>query len=224
MRPFPKSLFFLLLLFSSYLCDREYYRILGIKQSATQQEVKKAYRRLSQKYHPDLNPEKDATDKFAKINVAYEVLSDVDKRRKYDQYGEEGLRQNLDAADPFEDIFSQFFGGGQKHRKENKGPEMLIKIRVTLEDIYNGKDITMFMNRQIICPHCRGSGADNPDDVKTCPECNGTGYTLKRQQIAPGFFQQFQSTCDKCFGRGKVYRTKCHVCNGNKVNTFINMV
>ena len=71
---------------------------------------------------------------------------------------------------------------------------MLIKIRVTLEDIYNGKEISLFLTKQVICPHCRGSGADDPDDVKTCPECNGTGYTIKKQQIAPGFYQQFQGT------------------------------
>lgn len=102
-----KSLILLLLFCHSILCEREYYRTLGVKQSATQQEIKKAYRRLSQKYHPDINQEKDATEKFSKINNAYEVLADAEKRRKYDQYGEEGLRENIDAADPFEDIISQ---------------------------------------------------------------------------------------------------------------------
>lgn len=88
--------------------------------------------------------------------------------------------------------FRFFGGGGRKSRRENKGPELMIKIRISLEDIYNGKEITIFLTKQTICPHCRGSGADNPDDVKTCPECNGTGYTIKKQQIAPGFYQQFQ--------------------------------
>lgn len=137
------------------------------------------------------------------------------------------MRDNLQAADPFEDIFSQFFGGGGGggggRRKENKGPDLRLRLRAKLEDIYNGKEIKvsnliqLFFTKLVICPHCRGSGADNPDDVKTCPDCNGTGHVVKRQQIAPGFFQQFQSACDKCNGKGKIFKKKCHVCRGAKI-------
>lgn len=100
---------------------------------------------------------------------------------------------------------------------ERKGPTLFIKIQVTLEDIYNGNEVEVFITKRQVCPHCRGSGADDPDHVKTCPKCKGTGYTMQKQQIGPGFYQQFQSTCDQCYGKGKIYTSKCHVCNGRKV-------
>lgn len=191
---------------------REYYDLLDVTPKASENEIKKAYRKLSQKYHPDKNPGDDkAQDMFVKIATAYEVLSDTEKRRKYDQYGPDFEKQEQQQNyNPWGD----WFGGGQQ--REKKGPELPIKIPVTLEDIYNGKEIDIFHTKQVVCPHCRGSGADDPDDVETCPVCRGQGYTLKKQQIAPGFYQQFQATCDRCDGKGKVFSSVCHVCGGTK--------
>jgi DnaJ-related protein SCJ1 len=193
---------------------REYYDILGVSASASQAEIKKAYRKMSVQLHPDQNQDDpDANDKFAKLANAYEVLSDPEKRRKYDQHGEEGLKQP--GMDGFQDVWGQFFG--QQQRQENRGPELTIRLPVTLEHIYNGKEISFFLTKNMICPHCRATGADDPDDVATCPHCNGQGFTIQRQQIAFGFYQQFQQHCDKCSGKGKIFTSTCHVCKGAKI-------
>lgn len=194
---------------------KEYYDILGVAPSASQNDIKKAYRKLSTQYHPDRNPSEEAHEKFTKIASAYEVLSDPEKRRKYDQYGPDFEKQEQQAANPFGDFFGDFFGHGQQ--QEKRGPELSIKVPVTLEDIYNGKEIGVFHTKQTLCPHCRGTGADDPDHIKTCDACGGQGYVIRRQQIAPGYYQQFQTHCDRCGGKGKIQTSTCHVCNGGKV-------
>eukprot|EP00331_Platyophrya_macrostoma_P009905 CAMPEP_0176423324 /NCGR_PEP_ID=MMETSP0127-20121128/10217_1 /TAXON_ID=938130 /ORGANISM="Platyophrya macrostoma, Strain WH" /LENGTH=352 /DNA_ID=CAMNT_0017804255 /DNA_START=71 /DNA_END=1129 /DNA_ORIENTATION=+ len=198
---------------------REYYDILGITPRANPDEIKSAWRKVSREKHPDKNKgDPNAEELYAKINRAYHVLSDKEKRRIYDQKGEEGVQKheaNQEAGGGGMNPFDMFFGGGR--RQENKGPDLRIKMPVTLEDIYNGKEVTMFMTKQMICPHCRGTGADDPDDMKTCPVCNGQGHVTKKQQIMMGFFQQVQVTCDNCEGKGTTYNTKCHVCGAAKV-------
>ncbi|KRX02056.1 HSP40/DnaJ peptide-binding [Pseudocohnilembus persalinus] len=191
--------------------QREYYDILEIKQNASEKEIKKAYRKLSAIYHPDYYKGEDANEKMSRINVAYEVLSDPDKRRKYDQYGEEGLKeQPKQQHNPFSSFFRQDQG-------EKKGPQLLIKVQVSLEDIYIGREIPVYLTKRIICPHCRGSGADDPDDLKQCPYCRGKGFTVKQQQVMFGFTQQVQVECDHCRGKGKISKTKCRVCRGQKI-------
>ncbi|KAM3134111.1 hypothetical protein pb186bvf_013837 [Paramecium bursaria] len=187
--------------------NRDYYDILGVSQKASLQEIKKAYRGLSQKYHPDRNPGDDqANEKFSKINVAYEVLSDPEQRKKYDKHGEEGLKdQGVQHHDPF-DIFGSFFGG-QRQQGEQKGPEFKVKIRVSLEDIYNGKEVPIYLTKQILCPNCRGSGADDPDDL-------AWDVYIKTLKIV---YQTYQVTCERCYGKGKIIKKKCHVCSGDKI-------
>ncbi|KAF9434059.1 DnaJ- protein scj1 [Entomortierella beljakovae] len=202
----------------------DYYKILGLSRSATDKEIKKQYKTLSRKYHPDKNPgNKEAEDKFVEVSAAYEVLSDKEKRGIYDRYGEEGLKQhqgqNQGHHDPF-DIFSQFFGGGSRHQhgsQERKGPEIRLEVEVTLEELYSGTSIDFEVSKQIVCPHCSGSGAKSPDDIVTCTGCNGQGAKIVKHMLAPGMFQQFRQTCDQCAGKGKVVREHCHTCHGTKV-------
>jgi len=196
---------------------RQYYDLLGVEPSASQNDIKKAYRKLSMQYHPDVNPSAEAHEKFTKINNAYEVLSDPETRRKYDQLGPDfEKQQQQQGGHPFGDFFGDFFGGGG-HHQERKGPELVIKIPATLEHIYVGKEIGVYHTKQAVCHHCRGSGADDPNDVKQCPACGGQGFVIKRHQIGPGFFQQVQTHCDRCQGKGKIFTSTCHVCKGAKV-------
>ncbi|KAF9933933.1 DnaJ- protein scj1 [Linnemannia zychae] len=203
----------------------DYYKILGVSRSATEKEIKKQYKVLSKKFHPDKNPgNKEAADKFVEVAAAYEVLSDKEKRSIYDRYGEEGLKQQQQQGhggfhDPF-DIFSQFFGGGSHHRhaeQERRGPEIRMELDVTLEELYLGKAIDIEVSKQIVCPHCSGSGARSSDDVVTCSGCQGQGVKVVKHMLAPGMFQQFRQTCDQCGGKGKTIRAHCPVCHGSKI-------
>jgi DnaJ-related protein SCJ1 len=157
------------------------------------------------------------------VGNAYEVLSDEEKRKIYDERGEEGLKQHAagggGGGNPF-DIFQQFgFGGfgGQKNDGEQKAADVVLTLAVTLEDLYNGKVSEILIDKQIRCPHCRGSGAKDSSDVKTCNECGGKGFKIVTHQMAPGFVQQMQQQCPKCGGKGKVVKTKCPHCQGNKM-------
>lgn len=206
---------------------KNYYQILGVSRDASSKEIGKAYRELSLKWHPDKNKgDPSAQEKFVEISQAYEVLSDEEKRRIYDQYGEEGLNQQGGGANfrnPF-DIFANFgFGGGggghaHHQREQRRGASVEIPLEVTLADLYNGKTISVAHKKQILCPHCRGSGAKNPDDVQTCPVCGGSGTRVFTQQLGPGFITQTQKTCDKCGGKGKVVKSTCPFCQGSKVS------
>ncbi|KAG0290064.1 DnaJ- protein scj1 [Linnemannia gamsii] len=204
----------------------DYYKVLGLGRSATEKEIKKQYKLLSKKYHPDKNPgNKEVSDKFVEVAAAYEVLSDKEKKGIYDRYGEEGLKQQQQQGhggfhDPF-DIFSQFFGGGgSRHahaEQERRGPEIRMELEVTLEELYSGKLIEIEVSKQIVCPHCSGSGARSSGDVVTCSECQGQGVKIVKHMLAPGMFQQFRQTCDQCGGKGKTIRAHCPVCHGTKV-------
>ncbi|KAI9346086.1 hypothetical protein DFJ73DRAFT_838273 [Zopfochytrium polystomum] len=218
---FVVALLLLALAVAAVAAGKDYYAVLGVNRAALKSEIKRAYKELSKKYHPDKNPgNKEAEAKFIELAEAYEVLSDDEKRRVYDQYGEEGLKgNNQQFHNPF-DIFSQFgFGGGDGwgQQQERKGPEIKMDILVTLEELFNGHEIEIDMNKQVICPICRGSGAKKADDVKKCTSCNGSGIKIVKQMLGPGIYQQMQTTCDVCGGKGKIVKSKCASCHGHKV-------
>lgn len=156
--------------------NRDFYKILGVKRSANDKEIKRAFKKLSLKYHPDKNPGDDeAKKKFQDVSAAHEVLTDSEKRRKYDRCGEKCVNEP-DAPqhhDPF-GFFDSFFGGGGGHQPEERtGPSMTLRLKLSLNDLYKGKEMNVKYTRKTICPHCRGSGADDPDHVKDCPRCGG---------------------------------------------------
>jgi DnaJ-related protein SCJ1 len=213
---------FVVLCITETLASKDFYKILGVPRDASQQQIKKAYRQLSLTYHPDKHKgDEEKKNKFEEISNAYEVLSDEEKRRTYDQYGEEGLKQGGGAKfrDPF-DIFSAFTGGhGHFHgqQEEQRGPSLELDLPVTLEDLYNGKTFQLLHKKQILCPKCRGTGAKNPDDVQKCTVCGGSGVQVKTQRLGPGFVTQTQVPCEKCNGQGRIIKSTCPHCSGQKV-------
>lgn len=207
----------LTLLLLSLRAEDDYYKVLGIPRNASTTDIKSAFRKLSKKHHPDLDKQEGAADRFAKISEAYEVLTDEAKRRKYDKYGKEGLKEEGQRGDPF-DFFGSFFGRGFRgEEEEQKAPPLLVRLHVSLEDVHNGRELSFLIFKKSTCFHCRGSGGDTPDAVTTCPVCRGRGVYLRTVQVAPGFVQQMQSQCPKCGGRGRVVSTTCHVCRGEKL-------
>ena len=208
---------------------RDYYEVLGVSKSATQDEIKKAYRKLAMKYHPDRNKEPGAEEKIKEINEAYEVLSDEQKRKTYDQFGFAGMDgafgqggfsgQGFSDFGGFEDIFSSFFGGsgfGSSRRASNAprpGQDRYIQIRVDFMDAIMGKTETIPLEVDEQCDHCKGTGAESPSDITTCSRCNGNGYIVTSQQSLFGMVQQ-QSVCPDCRGTGKRVTRKCRKCGG----------
>ena len=210
---------------------RDYYEVLGVNKSATEDEIKKAYRSLAKKYHPDMNPgDKEAEVKFKEVNEAYAVLSDSEKRSKYDRFGH-------DAFDPasggsgfggfggfggvdfdFGDIFSSFFGGGSGSSRSRanapvEGDDIAARVSVTFEEAAFGCKKEVNFARIENCPDCHGSGAEHEGDIERCPECNGRGTVNVRQQTLLGYMQT-QRTCQRCTGRGKIIKSPCKNCNG----------
>ncbi|TEB33384.1 DnaJ-domain-containing protein [Coprinellus micaceus] len=198
----------------------DYYKILDVHKSASDRDIRAAYKRLSKKWHPDKNKTPEAEGKFVEIARAYEILSDTEKRQIYDRHGEEGLKAHEGGqqhpGNPF-DVFQNFFGGGHHHQQARKGPTSLTEFEVSLADIYSGGDIEFMIKKKILCDHCRGTGAASDGDIHTCTSCNGQGVKLVKQQIFPGMFAQSQVTCQDCGGRGKVIKRRCPHCQGNKV-------
>lgn len=201
----------------------DYYDILGVSRDASESHIKKAYRKLSLKYHPDKDPSEEAKTKFVELANAYEVLGDEEKRRIYDQYGEEGLKHNgqQNFHNPF-DIFSAFGNFGRassnsQQMQQNKGPDVEIELEVTLKDLYLGRVLDVAHRKQTLCHKCRGTGAKKASDVTTCGGCKGTGMKVKVQQLGPGFVQQTQTVCDECGGKGKKVTSTCPHCGGKKV-------
>ncbi|KAK2750748.1 DnaJ- protein scj1 [Myotisia sp. PD_48] len=212
--------FLLLLPFS--LCVEDYYKTLGVDKSASERDIKKAYRTLSKKFHPDKNPGNDsAHQKFVDIAEAYDILSTSTTRKIYDQYGHEGLQQHKQGGggarhDPF-DLFSRFFGGGGHFgHGQRRGQDMAIRLLVPLKDFYTGNDVDFKIEKQQICDHCEGTGAAD-GKVETCSQCGGHGAVVRKQMLAPGFYQQVQVACDKCGGRGKSIKNPCPICKGKRV-------
>jgi len=214
------------LLLSFCICvyaGRDFYNILGISRDASTRVIKKAYRELALKYHPDKNPANK--EKYIEIQNAYEILSDDDKKRIYDQSGEEGLTQQNrgggGGGSPFDFFFGNMFGQQQQRgsNEKAKGSSITIPLEVGLDDLYNGKTITVGYKKQVLCPKCGGSGAKNANDVSTCPDCRGSGTKVVTQQLGPGFVTQTQRTCDRCSGKGKIVKSQCPFCKGTKVST-----
>ena len=209
---------------------RDYYEVLGVQKGASEDEIKKAYRSLAKKYHPDMNPgDKTAEVKFKEVNEAYAVLSDSDKRSKYDRFGH-------DAFDPtsggggyggfggfsggdfdFGDIFSSFFGSGgggpSRANMPREGDDIAAHVSVSFEEAAFGCKKDVNFARIENCPDCRGSGAEHESDIETCPECRGSGRVTVRQQTMLGYMQT-QRTCQRCSGRGKIVKNPCKNCNG----------
>merc|ERR1712018_96903 len=199
--------------FIAMVYETKYYDILGVSPTATEAELKKSYRKLALKYHPDKNP--DAGDKFKEISMAYEVLSDSKKRAIYDEHGEQGIKEGGGgggAHSPM-DIFNMFFGGGGfpgggGGRSSNKSKPIVHKLGVSLEELYNGKTRKLAVTREICCEKCNGKGGSK---VEKCQSCRGSGIKVTTKQIGPGMIQQMQSPCDSCGSQGEVI-SEAHKC------------
>lgn len=211
---------------------RDYYEVLGVSKTATPDEIKKAYRKLAMKYHPDVNKDPGAEDKFKEINEAYEVLSDEQKRQTYDQFGHAGMdgafgqggfQGGFTDFGDLGDIFGSFFGGGSGfggfgggRRASNSprpGNDRYMQMRINFMDSIFGKTETITLEFDETCSHCHGSGAENPSDVQTCSTCHGSGYVMSQQRTPFGVIQQ-QAVCPECHGTGKKVTKACHACHG----------
>jgi len=203
--------------------DTKLYDELGVAPTATPEEIKKAYRKLALKYHPDKNP--DEPEKFKNISAAFEVLGDEKKRAIYDKYGEEGLKEGGGGEfhNPF-DIFDMFFGGGggrggrRQPGEKMRGRDTVHQMKVSLEDLYNGTTRQLAVQKNVICAACNGIGGKE-GSVTKCDNCSGTGMDIKMRQIGPGMVQQIQQPCRQCNQTGEKIREKdkCKTCNGKKV-------
>ncbi|KIM84869.1 hypothetical protein PILCRDRAFT_5902 [Piloderma croceum F 1598] len=212
-------LLFLLLLLAGLATAADLYKTLELSRHASEQDIKKAYKRLSRKYHPDKNNDPGAEDRFVEIAHAYEVLSDATKRQIYDRHGEEGLKAHEGGhhhTNPF-DMFSSFFGGGHSAQQQRRGPTSMSEFEVHLADMYKGASIDFMIRKRILCDHCRGSGAASDGDIHQCTGCGGSGVKIVKQQIFPGMFAQSQVTCNECGGRGSIIKKQCPHCQGQKV-------
>lgn len=203
-------------LFALVACA-DLYKTLGVSRSASDSDIKKAYKKLSKQYHPDKKGGDET--KFVEVARAYEVLSDPEKRSIYDRHGEEGLKQHQDGGgsqNPF-DMFQNFFGGGRPRDEVRRGPTSVSEFEVPLAAMYTGQSVDFMIHKKILCDHCRGSGAASDSHIKPCKGCDGRGVKIGRQQVFPGMFAQTQMTCDECGGRGKVVTKACPHCHGSKL-------
>lgn len=218
------------------MSKRDYYEILGISKGASKDEIKKAYRKQALKYHPDKNPgDKDAEEKFKEAAEAYEVLSNDDKRARYDQFGHAGMNGGgfgggfgggmtmEDIFSSFGDIFGDAFGGafgsrrgGTRSRSVNKGTNLRLKVKLTLEEFAHGAEKKVKVSKYVTCSTCHGSGAASDSDVTTCSACKGTGHTTRVMNTILGQMQT-TSPCNVCGGEGKVITKKCPKCYGEGI-------
>lgn len=216
------------------MSKRDYYEILGVSKSASDDEIKKAYRKLAIKFHPDKNPDdKGAEDKFKEAAEAYEILSNSEKRQRYNQFGYAGVGGASQGGGGgygggmnMDDIFSQFgdifggggFGGGSRGgggRRVVRGSNLRIKVKLNLQEVAKGAEKKLKVNKFVSCGTCKGSGAKN-GQFDTCKLCNGSGVQVRTQQTFLGAMQT-QSTCSGCNGEGKTVKDKCNTCNGDGI-------
>ncbi len=202
---------------------RDYYEVLGVEHSATQQEIKKAYRKLARQYHPDVSDAPDAEARFKELNEAYEVLSDPEKRAMYDRFGHTGPGSTdfgfgFGFRDPFE-IFEEVFGTGfgfrtSRSRGPRRGADLRYDLTLTFEEAIFGCEKDIEVTRHETCPQCRGTGAEPGTSPVRCTECNGSGQVRRVQRSLLGSFVNV-TTCPVCHGRGEVVSTPCSQCNGS---------
>lgn len=225
------------------MAKRDFYEVLGIQKNATPEEIKKAYKKLAVKWHPDRwgdkseEEQKKAEENFKEVAEAYEVLSDSNKRARYDQFGHEGLNGaggfgggGFNAEDLFKDIFGSFhgfgggfedifggFGGGSGRNQKPvyKGNDLRRRVELDLSEIVHGTTKKFKIKKDVKCTHCNGSGSED-GRTETCSQCNGSGYIITRRQSLLGMMQQ-QSVCPSCQGQGEIVKNKCRSCSGNGV-------
>ena len=221
---------------------RDYYEVLGVEKNATADEIKKAYRKKAIQYHPDRNPgDKEAEEKFKEAAEAYDVLSNPDKRARYDQFGHAGMSGAAGNGGPFggfgggmsmDDIFSMFGdifgghggfggfsgfgGGGGAQQRRYRGSDLRVKVKLTLKEISTGVEKKFKLKKYVPCPHCHGSGAEGDGGVETCPTCKGTGSVIRNQQTILGTMQT-RTTCPTCGGEGHIIKNKCKECGGEGI-------
>jgi molecular chaperone DnaJ len=215
--------------------SKDYYETLGISKNATQDEIKKAYKKLAKQYHPDLNSgSKDLEHKFKEINQAYSVLGDEKKRENYDRFGSDDGGQGFNYSgfsqggfsgfgggmgdDFVDEIFESFFGGSRRTRSSRRtysqsGANLRYDISITLEEAYDGVSKTIVIPKLETCDKCDGTGAKSKSDIETCEMCNGSGVVRRTQRTPFGMFSQ-NTTCPKCHGEGKTIKEKCSKCHG----------
>ena len=212
---------------------RDYYEVLGVGKDASAADIKKAYRKLAIQYHPDKNPgDKQAEEKFKEAAEAYSVLSDPDKKARYDQYGHAGLGGAAGggfngAGMDMNDIFSMFgdiFGGGgfggfggrgASQQMRNRGTDLRVKVKMNLEEISSGITKKFKLKKYVPCPHCGGTGAEG-NAIETCPDCKGSGRVIRTQQSIFGIMRT-EVPCQRCNGEGKIIKNKCTHCNGDGI-------
>jgi molecular chaperone DnaJ len=212
------------------MAKRDYYEVLGIARNASEEEIKKAYRKLAMQYHPDRNPgDKTAEEKFKEAAEAYEVLREADKRARYDRYGQDGVRGGHSTAQEFEfdladalrtfmseGIFADFFGAGRSGRAmggQLRGSDLQIRLKLSLEEIASGVSKRIKIKHYVRCNTCNGSGAQPGSETIRCPACGGTG---ERRQVSRSLFGQFinVTACQQCNGEGRIVRDPCRECKG----------
>ena len=222
------------------MAKRDYYEVLGVSKNASDDEIKKAYKKMAIKYHPDRNPDdKEAEAKFKEAAEAYDVLRDPQKRARYDQFGPEGVNgaggfggggMNMD------DIFSMFgdifggrgggfgggfggfsgFGGGGSQQRRYRGSDLRVKVKLTLKEISTGVEKKFKLKKYVPCDQCHGSGAEGDGGSETCPTCKGSGTVIRNQQTILGTMQT-RATCSTCNGEGKIIKNKCKKCSGDGI-------
>ena len=223
---------------------RDYYEVLGVEKNATADQIKKAYRKKAIQYHPDKNPgDKEAEEKFKEAAEAYDVLSNPDKRARYDQFGHAGMSGAAGNGGPFgggfggagmsmDDIFSMFgdifgghggfggFGGGYSsggaQQRRFRGSDLRVKVKLNLKEVATGVEKKFKLKKYVPCSHCHGTGAEGSGGSETCPTCKGTGSVIRNQQTILGTMQT-RSTCPTCGGEGKVIKNKCKECGGEGI-------
>lgn len=206
------------------MSKRDYYEVLGIEKGASKEDIKKAYRKLARKYHPDVNKESDAEEKFKEVKEAYEVLSDENKRSQYDQFGHAatngqgfgGFGGGAEDFGGFGDIFDMFFGGGRRRdpNAPQQGNDLQYSMVLEFEEAIFGKEMDIRIPKEETCETCHGSGAKPGTKVDTCSHCHGSGQ-LNQEQNTPFGRVVNRRVCHYCNGSGKIVKEKCNTCHGN---------